>query len=181
MDLDAQLGESVQRAVDNQALVEKAGGRLDNIRLEAADHAHRIVRGVDGDTDPGEEALVAQGEKPRPEVLAMGTQKVAGDLHNDGVRALEAQSAQRGARLGLHVLGAAINTAGLDHDPERAGRRQAVTDHLLAIWRRGCGVQHPHARARGDGKNLTDLGLRRAAASRRPRVEWKLGGAQAEL
>jgi hypothetical protein len=60
MHLDAHARDALQRAVGQQALVEQRGRSLQNVGLEALGDADRIVGGVGGDADLGEQALVLQ-------------------------------------------------------------------------------------------------------------------------
>ena len=61
MHLDAQLAHRRQTAVDQQPLVQQAGGDLDQIGLEPPRQTDRIVGGIGGNPYPRAQAVVTQG------------------------------------------------------------------------------------------------------------------------
>ncbi len=181
MDLDAVVGELGQGAVHQQALVEQAGGSLDDVRAESAGHAHRIVRGVDGNAYALEQTRVAHGLHAVPHGRSVRAEQVAGLFHQDGVGAFKAQALERVPGLGLDEVGAAVAAGGLDHHAERTGPGHQFADHPLGAAGQG-GVQHRDSTARGDGQHLSHLRLRRASARIGDGiVEAKLGRGQAKL
>jgi len=140
--LDPPFGQGGQGAVDQQALVEQAGGRLDNVGLEAFHHPERIVGGEDRDPDIFKQALVAQLQEPRPKRRTVRSEKVAGRLDDDGVGALQPQASQRGPGLGLDMVGTPVGAAGLQHHAKAARPWQLLADHVVGIGRAARGVEH---------------------------------------
>ncbi len=180
--LDAEAGDLGQGAGDDQALVEQRDGRLDDVGLEAARQADRLVGGEHRHADALDEALLTQLLQAVPHGRTLGREQVAGALHHHRVGLVEAQPAQGLAQLVLDVVRPAVGTHGAQDHAERTGPGHQVADQGLGAAELHLGVEHGEAGAGGDLQGVGRLAFGRAAAGRGRRlVQAELGAGQAEL
>jgi hypothetical protein len=181
MHLDPHFAHGGQGPVHQQALIEEAGGGLDEVGTESTRQAGRIVGGVGRNANALEQAGVAHFQQPLPQGLAVGGEQVAGGLDHDGVGAHKSQAGERRPRLLLDEFRSAIAAGRLDRDLERgwAGHDRAQ-DRFAVSGGRAC-VQHLDSGAPGDGQDLARFGVGRAPTGRRTAVEAELSGPETEL
>lgn len=113
----------------------------------------------------------------------MRAEQLGGRMNDDGVGALDADSAQGGAGLGLDKVGATVGAGGRDRDAEGNGARNEVAQHGLGAAEQTRGVQHRQLGAGGDVQDIASLGFGRATArrGRTPAVEAELSGRQTQF
>ncbi len=181
MNLDAEVPNGLEASVDQESLVEQARRRLDEVGMEPAGEAERVIGRVGRNPDPIKQPFVAETTQSRPHLSAERREEIARRLDHNRIGPTDRQSRQRSSRFGLDVVRSLIAARGLDRQSKMTGARHGGADHRLAMSGSGSGIKNREAGALREPEHVADFRLGRPSRAPGPPVQSELGDAQTEL
>ena len=106
----------------------------------------------------------------------MRTEQIRRGVDDQGIGAIDAQTLERSARLGLNMIRPPVAAASRDTQPERLRARQGRPQLSLRMREHVADVKNGKASAVRDTEDFTGLGLRRPSTGGSGLIKSKLGG-----